>query len=145
MIPDGSAIRRSNLDGEGVVVEDMDTQERETRVRRELRRTLRNTVICVVLISVLVLWFLVVGPIRSQLLRGHDVSGAPVLHGKGVVESITHLPGTETSAEPPIYHIRMNGQTVDFQRLVNLQPRQRVTVNYHLGKSGTIYVERVDP
>jgi hypothetical protein len=101
----------------------------------------------IVIVAMIVAWCLYqIGRFAVAYTGSTDVEGQPLQHGTGTVESITYLPGNRQNPTPlPIFRINIAGQTVEYRSMQNLQPNEHLSVSYRVGKSGTVYVEQIDP
>ena len=119
---------------------------------RELTATLglttkgdRTTFVISVMIVLAICLFFVTRPLVA-LFGFSDTEGQPLLHTSAAVDSITYLPGRKADPAPlPIFHFRIGEQLAEFRSGLNLQPGQHLNLSYRVGKSGTIYIEGIDP
>lgn len=105
-----------------------------------------DRIVATVVVLLIVGWvFFQFGRFGFALFGTNDIEGRPVLYGTGVVQSITYLPGNRQNPEPlPIFRIDIASQVVEYRSMQNLQPNEHVFVSYRVGKSGTVYIERID-
>jgi hypothetical protein len=73
-----------------------------------------------------------------------DVEGQQLLYSYGVVDGVTYRNSID-AAPTPTFYVKVKDQRVRYRTALNLQPGQKLTVSYRVGKSGNIHIEGLEP
>src|SRR5258708_6596320 len=98
-------------------------------------------IVGIVIVALSVWWFIV----RTVGFH-NDIAGAPTHHSDGIVKGVTYLQASEAEATPgALVTVSWDGKTEQYRTDKPPTPNQKVRVSYVIGKSGTIYIRRLDP
>src|SRR5256885_762384 len=77
--------------------------------------------------------------------RSHDIAGQPLLTGTATVVSMSARAGTKGNMgdQTPFYEVRFRGGEYWFSSPDAVQVGKPATIEYRVGRSGRIYIQRL--